>query len=209
MYILIFLVGLLCGAVLEWWIVRRSTPSRLRSEEVAPTSVPLPEPMPEEEVAENPVMPSEPMPEVSAQEKVPSVAPSFAAEVNVENLSLSDKAARQRLFKQLKLKLDTAMLDDRMYLDPTLTCQGLAKTLNTNYHYLSTYLNQELQVSFTDYVNEFRLQTAIRLLAETDDSIEKVSALSGFNYMSRFHRAFIRRFGCTPGAWRKQRKGKR
>lgn len=182
MYILVFIIGLVCGVALEWFFVYQNTSLsnlfvRKREEEIRA--------------------------ELAA---ISEAKPFVTEEIDVANLNISSEATKRKVFDMLNRKLKDAMVNKRLYLDPTLTCASLAKRFGTNTRYLSVYLNQELHVTFTDYINEFRLQTAVRLLTETDEMTERICVLSGFNYMSRFHRAFVRRFGCPPGEYRKKMK---
>ncbi|MFE6970007.1 AraC family transcriptional regulator [Isoptericola sp. NPDC057653] len=52
------------------------------------------------------------------------------------------------------------------------------------------------------YVTGCRLDAAARLLREGDASVEAVSRRVGYDSVPGFHRAFVRRHGTTPGAWR-------
>lgn len=54
------------------------------------------------------------------------------------------------------------------------------------------------------YVGRRRLETAKRLLRETDRPVGAVGAAAGFGSPSRFAEAFRRRTGLTPSAWRRQ-----
>ncbi|MFC7878671.1 AraC family transcriptional regulator [Isoptericola sp. NPDC057391] len=52
------------------------------------------------------------------------------------------------------------------------------------------------------YVAGCRMDVAARLLRETDASVERVARRVGYDSVPGFHRAFVRRHGATPGAWR-------
>lgn len=57
--------------------------------------------------------------------------------------------------------------------------------------------------SFTQYLNEYRLQVAAQLLKEHKDNILDVAIASGFENLSYFNRAFKKKYGITPGQYRK------
>ena len=64
-------------------------------------------------------------------------------------------------------------------------------------------------MSFTERVNELRLQRAFSLLAETRGTERRISDIAldaGFSDISHFNRLFRSRFGDTPRGVRAQRK---
>jgi AraC-like DNA-binding protein len=63
--------------------------------------------------------------------------------------------------------------------------------------YLSQTLNQTLQQSFYDYINEARIVAAKQLLQHTDDSVLNVALAEGFNARSSFYKAFKVSSGLT------------
>ncbi len=59
-------------------------------------------------------------------------------------------------------------------------------------------------VSFTQYLNNYRLQAAAQLLRETDDNILEIASSAGFDNLSYFNRTFKKKYGLTPGQYRNQ-----
>ncbi len=93
-------------------------------------------------------------------------------------------------------------VEERIYLTPGLKLSDVAKRIGTNRTYLSQYFNRDSGTTFYDYVNNLRIDHAERLLADTDETIEKVAENSGFNSLSTFLRAFKSRHKCTPVEYR-------
>lgn len=59
--------------------------------------------------------------------------------------------------------------------------------------------------TFVEYVNEIRLNEAMKLLTEHPDwSVERISEEAGFNHMGHFYRMFKRKLGVTPAQYRSQ-----
>lgn len=106
--------------------------------------------------------------------------------------------------------LESVIMENRYYQDNTLTLQKLAQLLGTNRQYLSNYINQEKHVSFYDYINDFRLEEAKRLLESKDEgnqhSVEEISLMSGFNSYITFLRSFKKKYGQTPLQYLSNRK---
>jgi AraC-like DNA-binding protein/mannose-6-phosphate isomerase-like protein (cupin superfamily) len=63
-------------------------------------------------------------------------------------------------------------------------------------------------ISFAQFALRRRLSGAARLLLETDRPIKAVAAEWGFTDAGHLYRCFTRHYGCTPAAYRKQRKTK-
>ena len=104
--------------------------------------------------------------------------------------------------------IDDIIRDNKYYLDASLTLQKLATHLGTNRQYLSNFINRERQKTFYEYINDFRLEEAKRLLDCWDDkhqhSMEEIASLSGFNSYSTFLRSFVKRYGESPSKYLKK-----
>lgn len=104
---------------------------------------------------------------------------------------------------QMRAELIRIFETDRIYLQPELKLTDVARRLGTNRTYLSKLINSEFQMTYSDYVNTYRLTHAARLLTTTDDTLDVVAANSGFSSLSNFRRLFALRYGCTPAQYRK------
>ncbi|MBO5371257.1 MAG: helix-turn-helix transcriptional regulator [Lachnospiraceae bacterium] len=67
------------------------------------------------------------------------------------------------------------------------------------------YFKQTMGTSFIEYLNEYRLTMASRLLLSSDSSILDIANEVGFENLSYFNRLFKRHFGTTPSHYRKLR----
>jgi AraC-like DNA-binding protein len=66
------------------------------------------------------------------------------------------------------------------------------------------YFKETMGTSFVDYLRDYRLTIASRLLTTSDSSILDIAAESGFENLSYFNRAFKAHFGMTPRDYRKK-----
>lgn len=110
-------------------------------------------------------------------------------------------------FIELKKGLLKLMVDDKIYLEPSLTIHSLAGQLNTNNKYLSQLINNEFNKSFVVFVNEYRIEEAKRLLLDKDSrhlSIEGIGYEAGFQSKSTFNTAFKKFTGDTPSSFLKK-----
>ena len=138
-----------------------------------------------------------------------AAAPQAEAEPD-EAMTTTDNAKYQRSAlgeaqaQRIAAKVQQAVYSGQLYLDPALTLYKLAEHIGVSAQYLSQTLNQTLQQSFYDYINEARIVAAKQLLQQTDDSALNIAMAVGFNARSSFYKAFKVSTGLTPAQYRAQ-----
>ncbi len=116
------------------------------------------------------------------------------------SLSLSDAQAHMNLLTQ-------HMLEEKTYLDPSLTLTKLSQQLGINSKELSQSINQMTSFNYSKYIAHLRVEEAKRLLASPDFQHYKIAAIayeSGFNSLSSFNATFKQFTNITPDKYRKQ-----
>ncbi|SDX25713.1 transcriptional regulator, AraC family [Ruegeria halocynthiae] len=98
--------------------------------------------------------------------------------------------------------LQALMYEQQLFLDPNITVQRLAKRLSLPARTVSSAVNRTQGTNMSQYVNEFRLAHAARLLTQTDESVANIATQSGFLARSNFYRAFQRVYGQSPTEYR-------
>ena len=58
-------------------------------------------------------------------------------------------------------------------------------------------------VGFIHYLNDYRLEIAAKKLLTTSDNILNIAVSTGFENLSYFNRSFKKKYGITPGQYRK------
>ncbi len=69
---------------------------------------------------------------------------------------------------------------------------------------IATYFRQVVGMGIREYIEHRRMQAAMQLLAHEELEIFLVGLGIGYTHEESFTRAFRRRFGCTPSAYRKE-----
>jgi len=105
--------------------------------------------------------------------------------------------------KALALKIERAMLDDKLYQKDDLSLRLLAKHISELPNYVTQTLNTEIGESFFDYVNRWRIKDATFRLANSKETVLDIATDVGFNSRSSFYNAFKKIKGTTPSAYRK------
>ena len=86
----------------------------------------------------------------------------------------------------------------------TLTLDDAAASCGLSSNYFSECFSKGTGVTFQAYVQDLRLQFAKSLLKTTRLPVTEICFASGFNTLPHFERAFKKRFGGTPGDYRKR-----
>ena len=97
--------------------------------------------------------------------------------------------------------LNEAMEIKKLFLEPTLDLSSLAAQIDISPKIISAVLNQHLKVSFTGYVNGYRIgavKKRLALLKNEHLSIVGIAYECGFNSQPTFQRAFKSIVGITP-----------
>lgn len=121
--------------------------------------------------------------------------------------SAQDRYAKSQLGdairKRIVRKLETALGEGVLYKRSDLTLRALSEALNENPHYVSQVISQELDTSFYELVNRYRIEHAKRMLIEApEETVLSIAMHVGFNSKSAFHAAFRRHTGATPSHFR-------
>ncbi|WP_181762256.1 helix-turn-helix domain-containing protein [Bacillus sp. B4EP4a] len=83
-----------------------------------------------------------------------------------------------------------------------MSFEEIAKRQYLSLYYLSRYFKQAVGVSFSQYVKQIRLKSAVHELLYTDHNIMKVSLNNGFPNVKAFNKAFKEMYNQTPTEYR-------
>ncbi|MEM9596512.1 MAG: AraC family transcriptional regulator [Acidobacteriota bacterium] len=119
------------------------------------------------------------------------------------------KYARQSLDAETRRahleRIQTFMDDERPYLDGDLALADLARAVEIPKHHLSMAINIELRQNFFQFVNDYRVSEARRLLADpslADETVLNIAYRAGFQSKAAFNKVFKKTTGQTPGQYR-------
>lgn len=104
-------------------------------------------------------------------------------------------------------KLNECMEKDRLYLNPDLKLQDVAKVVKCNTGELSQVLNMFMNIGFTDYVNKYRIDEFIKRIQDKSASRYTLVSLSeqcGFSSRTSFFRSFKKFKGMSPAEYIKE-----
>ena len=98
--------------------------------------------------------------------------------------------------------LESWMEGEKPYLNPDFRLMDLRQVLPLNRTYLSQLINSEYGCSFYQFVTNYRIEEAKRLMREhPDKKLQEISDQCGFSSPTVFSRVFVREVGMTPREW--------
>jgi len=142
------------------------------------------------------------------QKDLYSVQPSLGAAVALEN-NTSDKTSEQPSKKREALKnlLLSLLEKDEIFLNPELNSDKICAMLTTNRTYLSQMINQDMDTTFYQLINTFRLNKAVGMMRNPlnhNMALRSISEICGFKSLSAFCIFFKQVHGKTPTEWMKE-----
>ena len=112
-----------------------------------------------------------------------------------------NKDSQQELFG----RLERLMQNDQVYKNSLFTREKMAELLCTNRTYLSQTINEQTGLTFTHYMNKYRIEEARRILADPQDDtpIKAIAADLGFSSVTTFYTLFKAVVQMSPDQYRK------
>ncbi|NND08680.1 MAG: AraC family transcriptional regulator [Saprospiraceae bacterium] len=131
----------------------------------------------------------------------------FTATQEIQSTSIKKGSPSTRSgnrFPELKERLLGYMETNKPYLKNDLKISELADSLSVPYYQLSQLINDELSVNFYDFVNQYRVEEAKKLLVEDtrDFKILAIAFEVGFNSKATFNRVFKKVTDHTPSEFK-------
>ncbi len=108
--------------------------------------------------------------------------------------------------KYLMDRVHDAMTKDQLYKDNTLSLDSLADKMNVHRHMLSHAINSITGKNFNQFVNEYRIKEAIRILTSPSRKkiyIDELHEQVGFSSRTSFYRVFKQTTGISPSEYKK------
>ncbi len=98
-------------------------------------------------------------------------------------------------------KLMKLILDEKPFLESSISLKSLAERLHESANYVSQVINEKHKVNFSDFVNAHRIDEMVRLVRIPSNNNLTLLALayeSGFNSKTTFNTAFKKLKGQSP-----------
>ncbi|WP_255412767.1 AraC family transcriptional regulator [Elizabethkingia sp. YR214] len=130
----------------------------------------------------------------------------LVSEIVSEEKNSEPSGAHEKEYNEELLRLKEYMAEEKPFLNSSLTIQDISREIEIPVRELSLLINHQLGQHFYDFVNAYRIESAMGILKDTTKN--KVTILEilyevGFNSKSSFNTAFKKHTGNTPTTYRK------
>lgn len=98
-------------------------------------------------------------------------------------------------------KINEVIIDQKLFLRPDLNLRMLSDHLGRTPNEISKAINSGLSMSFSDLINEHRVNEFIQLMQDKNNNkftLEGISKMAGFNSTTSFNKVFKKVTGKTP-----------
>lgn len=111
-----------------------------------------------------------------------------------------------RLFKNLN-KRDSLInkiikISEEQFTDPDLSITSISDILGYNSKYLSHLFKEKMNLTYSEYLRNLRIQYAVSLFDHGIDSVKSVALLSGFSDPLYFSTVFKKSIGISPSEYK-------
>jgi two-component system response regulator YesN len=117
-------------------------------------------------------------------------------------IAISDTIRQQRSVKQQGMFESMKDYVISNYADNNLSLSMLASEYKQTESFVSTSFKEYVGVTFSEYLEQLRLNEACTLLKSTDSPIQDIAIRVGYSNDKSFRRAFKRSFGVQPTSFR-------
>lgn len=124
------------------------------------------------------------------------------AKANASSAAATSTSAVSGEEKDLLARFQQLMMDEQLFLQPSITLSDVAERLHTNKTYISRMVNQNYNLGFPEVLNILRVDYAEQYIRKYPSANqEDIAKACGFLSASSFNSTFKRITGYTPKVW--------
>ena len=125
-------------------------------------------------------------------------------DVMYQHFRVEDSEVRNRRAHRYTRRMAQLSEIISQHYQDNLTLSELADKVHLSAPYLSKFFEKQFGVTYLNYLTRIRLEHAVNELTKTNDTIEVISAGSGFPNSHAFVQAFRKEYGMLPSVYRRQ-----
>lgn len=120
---------------------------------------------------------------------------------------ICDQFVQKKVFIPVKQSIQTKLLHKIiLYVEQNYShdfnLKDVAKKLQYDYPYISKLFTRQMDITFTQYLNNYRISQACYLLKNSEKSIGDIALNCGYNNLKTFHRNFRKTTNQSPREYR-------
>ena len=116
----------------------------------------------------------------------------------------AERMARSRIPLDMTKDIYDSIQYISTHLNERISVESVAESIGKSRSYLSRKFKSELGFQISDYIMRRKLEEAKVLLSYTDKSLSEISEYLCFSSQPYFQNVFKKKYGVTPGEYRKK-----
>lgn len=126
--------------------------------------------------------------------------------VSEQAATVSEETKGDAADKEIFEQMEALIKEQKLYKNPELSRQDMLSQLAISKNRFAQMMQDNTQMSFTQYLTNLRLHYALALLNKHENyTIQAISDEAGFASLRNFRRAFKAKYGITPSEYRENR----
>lgn len=117
-------------------------------------------------------------------------------------IDLCKAVKKEKSIQRKQLSDDIRHYIEANYQNPNMGLAKISVVFKISEGYISTLFKEQTNINFAEYVENFRLSEACRLLKESNKNIGEIASAVGYNSLHSFRRAFKRVYNMNPKDYR-------
>lgn len=101
-------------------------------------------------------------------------------------------------------KLKSVIKHVELHYDEQMTIEEMAKLCGFSESHFMRFFKDTMGMSFVNFLNDYRMTIAARMLLQSEDTILTISQQVGFENLSHFNRCFKKKYEITPSQYRRK-----
>lgn len=116
----------------------------------------------------------------------------------LSNTGLSRSAGKNNNLSPLERKLNRLNIYCKCNFNKNISLEATALHMRMNKSSFCVFIKRHTGMTFTEYLNDIRLNKVVEMLRNKDLPISDIAYESGFACIPYFNRVFRNKFGCSP-----------
>lgn len=122
--------------------------------------------------------------------------------IEISDISESVCTGRNSLLTRAEQRLEKVRVYCACNYSRQISLDEISGLVGMNKSAFCSFMRHNAGMSFTEYLNNMRLERAYDKLRHTDYGIAEIAAICGFQNVTYFNRLFRRKYDCSPKSLR-------
>lgn len=118
--------------------------------------------------------------------------------IAISDISKSVCAGKSNLLTRSEQRLENVRVFCACNYARQITLEEISRHVGMNKSAFCTFMRHSFGMTFSEYLNNMRLERAVDKLRNTDYGIAEIATICGFQNVTYFNRVFRKKYGCSP-----------